>query len=152
MNGQAKGRSMQKFRDRKFVEAVELLQQADGKKARRDKRRSTRHEIRVPVQIKSGDEDQKSPWTTVKLRDISPRGVLLEISQKMEAGSSLLLRLPAEVTENPASPLICRVCHCRKDSGEVFLIGVEFIGRMNTTPTSATSDAERDRIQRSILL
>jgi hypothetical protein len=142
---------MQSFTDRKFVEAVELLQATEAQYAKRDKRRAPRRDIRVPVLIKAGDDNLHIPWTTAQLRDVSPRGVLLAIDERVEIGSSLLLRLPTKEHEEPDTPLICRVAHCKKRSDDLFMIGVEFVGRVEPTPTSEESDAERERIQRSIL-
>jgi len=144
---------MQKFTDKKFVEAVQILQATEAKKVGGGKRRAPRQPIRVPVQIKFEVENPDTPWTTVHLRDISPRGVLLAINQRMDVGSSLLLRLPAKAFEEQGSPLICRVCYCRQEADDLFLTGVEFVGRLDVdaTPTSSVSAAQRERIQRSIL-
>ena len=142
---------MQKFTDQKFIEAVRILQATEGQKARSGKRRAPRQQIRVPVQIKFGVKDSKGAWITTELRDMSGRGVSLAVGEAMNVGSSLLLRLPAPAWEDADAPLICRVCYCRRDSAKVFLAGVEFVGRLDATPTSANSAAERERIQRSIL-
>jgi hypothetical protein len=138
-----------KFTDTQFAEAIELMQAADGRKVRKDKRRAARTAIRIPVAIKLG-LDAKTQWTAARLHDISARGAKLETTAAMDLGSSFLLRLPTKEGKQGGVPLICRVAHCVPQKSS-FLIGAEFIGRLATQRSAGDNAADLNRIQRSIL-
>ena len=133
------------------MQAVELIQSIEAESTRKDKRRVSRTAIRVPVGVKLGI-DSSAEWSKAKLRDISPRGVKLEMEEAIETGSSFLLRLPTKDGKGLAKPLICRVAHCVKER-LCFLIGAEFIGQYSKTNARSAGDnaADLNRIQRSIL-
>lgn len=138
-----------KFTESKFVEAIELIQAIDFRQRRKDKRRAERTGIRVAVTIKLG-MDSQTEWTEATLRDISARGVKLEIDRAIETGNSFLLRLPAKAGNESGEPLVCRVVYCVPQK-EVFLIGAEFIGHLTERKTAGDNAADLNRIQRSIL-
>jgi hypothetical protein len=138
-----------KFTDSQFVEAIELIQSIDTGQKRKDKRRAPRTSIRVPIAIKLAI-DSETEWSQVRLRDISPRGIRLEMDIALEIGSSFLVRLPTKDDMESAAPLICRVAHCATQRVG-FLIGAEFTGRLTPAKSAGAQAEDQGRIQRSIL-
>jgi hypothetical protein len=139
-----------KFTEAQFVEAVEMLQSMEFvTSGRKNKRRANRTEIRIPVDIKMG-QDSQSPWKVVQMHDISARGIKLESDQAIQPGDSFLLRLPTKADKKSDAPLICRAAHCTPNK-KSFVIGAEFIGRQTQEAPSTNADDELSRIQRSIL-
>jgi hypothetical protein len=140
-----------KFSDSQFLEVVKILQSVSPTPRRNDQRRAPRADIRLPVDLKmeSGNDD---PWQKAELRNISPRGIRLESTQSMPIGASFQLRFPTKPGFKAFVPLICAVIYCKPSRSEdSFTIGAEFTGAADSTSTQDISDAEAERIRKSIL-
>ena len=139
-----------KFTDAQFVQAVELLQAIEiAEPGRKNQHRAPRTEIRIEVDIKVR-KGNDTAWEVAELRDVSARGLRIQSNTLIQPGDSFLLRLPTKEGNKMGDPLICRVAHCTP-SRQWFIIGAEFTGRAKQEPSAAESDAELDRIRRSIL-
>ncbi|MGD0769340.1 MAG: PilZ domain-containing protein [Tepidisphaeraceae bacterium] len=137
------------FTDHQFVEAVELLQGLTTPTGSRNKRCARRVEIRMPVDIRLA-ADSDSPWFVAQIRDLSARGIRLQVDRAIAADSFFLLRLPTKHGKKCAVPLICRVIHCMPDK-DLFVIGAEFSGYATPEESVSESAEQLDRIRRSIL-
>ena len=137
------------FTDHQFVEAVALLQGLPIPTSPADRRRAGRVEIRLPVVVKF-DTDSASPWTLAQMRDLSARGVRLQVDRALAADSSFLLRLPTKNGGKSAVPLICRVAYCIPEK-EFFIVGAEFSGYATPEESVGESAEKLERIRRSIL-
>lgn len=140
-----------KFTDSQFLEVVKILQSVSPTPRRNDQRRAPRAEIRLAVDLKmeSGFDD---PWLKAELRDISPRGLRLEMDQAISIGANFQMRLPTKPGFKAFVPLICRVIYCKPSrSCDSFTIGAEFSGAASETSTEEISESEKERIRKSIL-
>jgi hypothetical protein len=137
------------FTDHQFVEAIELLQGLPIPASPTDRRRAARVEIRLPVDVKF-EADSTSPWTSAQMRDLSARGVRLQIDRALAPDNSFLLRLPTKNGEKSPFPLICRVVYCRPEK-DSFIIGAEFSGYATPEKPVGESAEKLERIRRSIL-
>jgi hypothetical protein len=140
-----------KLSETKFRQTVELLQSMTKTTAKMDKRRASRAQIRIPVEIKYTSGKIAGSWIKAELRDLSPRGLCVCVRQPLEEGQSFVVRFPAKKGAKPATPLICRVIHCKPQKDQTHLIGSEFTGHLDTAQRGADSVAEAARIRGAIL-
>ena len=131
---------------------VELLRVSEPpRQVRNDKRRAARCEMRIAVKISFDPLADLASWKDAEMRDLSPRGVRVATDQAMTPGTSFLISLPA-VGGSGATPLLCRSVHCQQVGNRLFVIGAEFIGKVDPQPKPQNdSSAEEERIRRSIL-
>src|SRR5579862_3226648 len=134
------------YNDRRFSEAVELLQQLDFDTGSRDKRRAQRAVIRTMVGVKLNMSDETEPWKKYEMRDLSPRGLSIAFNRVLEDGLSFLVQLPCEPGRTQSSPLICQVVHCDIQRDGICIIGAEFTGRAAKNHSKNNTD-EEDRIR-----
>lgn len=103
-----------------------------------EKRRARRYEFRIKAQIHAEATEALSGPLEGWTRDVSAKGLFLELDQTLAVGTQmqLHLELPAEVTGKPVT-LRCtsRVARVVKESGRqvgvgAFIESYEFIGIM----------------------
>lgn len=138
------------FVDTRFVEALRILS-AEGKPRARnamtENRRSTRVGLHVPIQVRLDSADRKDPWIIGNLRDISLRGLCIDLRKPLEKGLAFAVRFHHKSYVFGDGPLPCRVANCQKTREGAYRIGCEFTG-----PQGARgSQEEVDRIRSSIL-
>jgi hypothetical protein len=129
----------------RIVHSLGISGTADGQTGNRRAARVTRQAQLSIVPIRNG---RPGTALTVRVKDLSSRGVGFVHDKRMKAASQFLLRMTRE--ELPPIEILCTVVHCAQVSNEIWSIGAEFTC---VAPDAATpSDAiEMERIRHSML-
>lgn len=114
---------------------------------RADLRRAERISREAPAAIIPLVDGRPGSPVSVRIRDLSPRGVGMMYHSTMERGTQFILRLAR--ADNQLIPLLCHVCHSRKVVGGSYLIGAEFLCIYTPSPGETPEDV--DAIRRKIL-
>jgi len=80
-----------------------------------DKRSTRRFALRLPVSIRSGEEDERAAQT----RDVSARGICFFVDSAIQAGSAIdfTLTLPPEITLTESIRVRCKGRVVRVEGG-----------------------------------
>lgn len=80
-----------------------------------DKRSTRRFALRLPVSVRSGEEDERDAQT----RDVSARGICFYIDSAIQAGSAIdfTLTLPPEITLTESIRVRCKGRVVRVEGG-----------------------------------
>jgi len=137
--------------DRQLIAAL-LRRSTESDSGPTEKRRVKRTRIWVGVDVQMLDDDQVGPWFRSEMRDISVHGVCLSASEPMEPGSQFVIRLPRLKGYDKAPVLVCRAARCGSNGSGGFLIGAQFIDRLDARSASAEAGESLEaRIRRAML-
>jgi len=133
--------------EKRFAEVFAAQNWAPKGSANRDnKRRAPRHKHSANVTVIPCYKCE-SETIPVKLIDFSSRGVRFEHTEAIEHGSEFVIMLPR--TNASAVPMLCWVVHSRKEAGQLWSIGAEFVcitdpsGPVKRSPESTNASAKR---------
>lgn len=132
-----------------FADVVTALQgdtAGDG-----DKRRANRiiHECETLITL--GTDPASESEVTVRVKDMSPRGLCLVHTGAFARGSTFVVRLPRPQRE-PVS-ILCTVAYARRVKASLYHIGAEFTCVLENKPQQGrlvADAAEQQRIRQSM--
>jgi len=129
----------------RIVHSLGMSAAADGPEGHRRAARVSRQAQLSIVPIKNG---RPGTGMTVRVKDLSSRGIGFVHDKRMKQASQFLLRMTRE--ELPPIEILCTVVHCAQLSNEIWSIGAEFtcVAPVAATPDDAT---EMERIRHSML-
>lgn len=145
------------FSDSSFInmelsaeEFSRLVSHLDGGAAtagEEDHRRATRVSRQVQITIVEIAKGVPQAPTTVRVKNLSSRGLGFVRDRAMATGSQFLVHITRELL-TPIE-LLCTVVHCRQLSNEIYSVGAEFTC---VTPGARQSNPdEMERIRKAIL-
>ena len=135
-----------------LVDFTTALRAPDRKLPHDDRRRTPRLDVRsrVVISLITGGERQQAQ--SIRLRDLSPRGVSMLHTEDFVRGQQFLLTLPRD-NSDPVT-ILCTTVYSKPVAGRLRLIGAEFVCAANEEqPAKSKQDeaAELLRIRNSML-
>jgi hypothetical protein len=112
-----------------------------------ENRRAARVERQIQISIVPIVDGAPGAAASVRVRNLSSRGIGLERGQRMAVGSQFLVRLARDVL-GPIE-LLCTVVHCTGLGDDIWAIGAEFT--CVSPAAQVANSAEADRIRNSML-
>jgi hypothetical protein len=115
-----------------------------------ERRRTPRRDVRAVVSVALVEDGESGPPLSMRVRNLSPSGVLLQHEQALKFGQQFVLNLPRN--EGSSVQILCTVMNCRVGRGKLYHIGAEFTCALSAPPAPVTPmEGEIDRIRRSLL-
>ena len=128
-----------------FNELMEMLGAALQTGRQHESRRARRLRHKADVAIIPCYADGHGDAVTVKMQDLSLRGIRFVHDEKLDSGQEFLMMLARE-----GRRVLCTVAHCTSIGEGRYSIGAEFVCTPDKDPIT-DRDAELDRIRKSIL-
>ena len=128
------------------------LRAPDRKLPHDDRRRTPRLDVRSRVIVSLLIQGERQQPQSIRLRDLSPRGVSMLHTEEFARGQQFLLTLPRESSQ-PVS-ILCTTIYTKPVAGRLKLIGAEFVCTMNAdqpAQNDQTAAADLQRIRSSML-
>jgi hypothetical protein len=114
-----------------------------------ERRRAPRLDLRATVSVALVDDGESGPIVSMRIRDLSHRGVCLVHSEPLQHGKQFVLSL--QRGDGAPVQILCTVMNCRATKN-FFTIGAEFTCALSPLPEAiAPMNSEVERIKQLML-